>query len=97
MSFLLDTNVLSESMKERPNPGVIAWLSKVGSERESGETCILRGFLKGTYFRFAGRPSNRFSPEWPINRDLAVEMALRGWNDGTSATTVLPPSELGNP
>src|SRR6266568_7314098 len=36
------------------------------------------------------RPNNRFSPEWPINRGLAVEMALRGRNDGTSATTVLP-------
>src|ERR1035437_7863473 len=60
-----------------------------GSEREAGKTCILRGFLKGTYFRSAGRPNSRFSPEWPINRGLAVEMALRGRNHGTSATTVL--------
>jgi toxin FitB len=29
MSFLLDTNVISESMKGRPNPGVVAWLAKV--------------------------------------------------------------------
>ena len=47
-------------------------------------------FLKGTYFGSAGRPNNRFSPEWPINRGLVVEMALRGRNDGASATTVLP-------
>lgn len=28
MSFLLDTNVLSEPMKERPNSGVLEWLSQ---------------------------------------------------------------------
>lgn len=32
MSFLLDTNVLSEPMKERPNPGVLDWLSKVNED-----------------------------------------------------------------
>src|SRR5450759_1453114 len=62
----------------------------MGSARESVKTCILRGFLGGAYFRSAGRPNNTFSPEWPINRGLAVEMALRGRNDGTSTTTVLP-------
>lgn len=33
MSFLLDTNVLSEPVKERPNPGVLAWLSKVNEDQ----------------------------------------------------------------
>jgi predicted nucleic acid-binding protein len=33
MSFLLDTNVLSEPMKERPNPGVLAWLSRVDEDQ----------------------------------------------------------------
>jgi len=47
---------------------------------------ILRGFLKGTYFR----PNSTFSTEWPINRVLAVEMPLRGRDDGALATTVLP-------
>ncbi len=65
-------------------------LQFIGSARESIKTFILRGFLKGTYFRSAGRPNNTFSPEWPINRGLAVEMALRGRNNGTSATTALP-------
>jgi predicted nucleic acid-binding protein len=32
MSFLLDTNVLSEPMKERPNSGVLAWLSRVNED-----------------------------------------------------------------
>jgi predicted nucleic acid-binding protein len=33
MSFLLDTNVLSEPMKERPNAGVVAWLSQANEDR----------------------------------------------------------------
>jgi hypothetical protein len=60
-----------------------------GSVRESGETGILRGFLKRTYFRSTGRPNDTFSPEWPINWGLAVEMALRGRDDGRSTETVL--------
>jgi predicted nucleic acid-binding protein len=33
MSFLLDTNVLSEPMKKaRPNSGVLAWLSRVNED-----------------------------------------------------------------
>ena len=33
MSFLLDTNVVSEWMKPRPNPGVISWLAEVDEDR----------------------------------------------------------------
>ena len=29
MSFLLDTNVVSEWTKPRPNPGIIEWLAQV--------------------------------------------------------------------
>lgn len=32
MSFLLDTNVVSESTKPRPNPGVVAWLVEVDED-----------------------------------------------------------------
>lgn len=32
MSFLLDTNVLSEPMKQRPNSGVLDWLSRVNED-----------------------------------------------------------------
>jgi len=32
MSFLLDTNVVSESTKPRPNAGVVAWLSEVDED-----------------------------------------------------------------
>lgn len=33
MNFLLDTNVLSEPMKERPNSGVLAWLSQANEDQ----------------------------------------------------------------
>ena len=33
MSFLLDTNVVSEWMKPRPNPGVVTWLEDVDEDR----------------------------------------------------------------
>ena len=33
MSFLLDTNVISEWVKQRPDPGVIAWLADVDEDR----------------------------------------------------------------
>jgi hypothetical protein len=32
MTFLLDTNVISEPMKARPNPGVLAWLAQVDED-----------------------------------------------------------------
>ncbi len=41
------------------------------------------------YVRSVGRPNSTFSTEWPIKRDLAVEMTLQGRDDGVSATTVL--------
>ena len=33
MSFLLDTNVISEGAKPRPNPGVVDWTACVDEEQ----------------------------------------------------------------
>jgi predicted nucleic acid-binding protein len=33
MSFLLDTNVVSEWVKQKPDPGVITWLAEVDEDR----------------------------------------------------------------
>ena len=33
MSFLLDTNVVSEWVKPQPNPGVVAWLAEADEDR----------------------------------------------------------------
>jgi len=39
MSFLIDTNVVSESTKPRPNPGMVAWLA--GVEEESAFLSVI--------------------------------------------------------
>ena len=50
------------------------------------------------YFRSIGRPNGTISTEWPIKRGLAVEMTLRGRDDGAFLPQrFCPPSELGNP
>ena len=36
MKFLLDTNVVSEWLKPRPNPGVVSWLATVDED----QTCL---------------------------------------------------------
>ncbi len=33
MSFLLDTNAVSEAMKPQPNPGVVAWMNTLDEDR----------------------------------------------------------------
>lgn len=33
MTYLLDTNVVSEWVRQRPNPGVVAWLADVDEDR----------------------------------------------------------------
>ena len=33
MTFLLDTNVVSEWVRARPDPGVVAWLDEVDEDR----------------------------------------------------------------
>lgn len=33
MSFLLDTNVVSEWVKPRPNPGVVSWLARIDEDQ----------------------------------------------------------------
>jgi predicted nucleic acid-binding protein len=33
VTFLLNTNVVSEWVKPRPDPGVIAWLAEVDEDR----------------------------------------------------------------
>jgi toxin FitB len=33
VTFLLDPNVVSESTRQRPNPGVVAWLAEVDEDR----------------------------------------------------------------
>jgi hypothetical protein len=46
MNFLLDTNVISEPMKARPNAGVLAWLGEVD------EDCVFLSVVTITELRY---------------------------------------------
>jgi hypothetical protein len=57
-----------KSWLRRVDPAISERMWKKGSERESVEMCILRGFLKGPISAPAAALNNTFSPEWPRNR-----------------------------
>ena len=63
MSFLLDTNVISEWVKPRPNPGVIAWLSKV-DEGEVFLSVVTFAELRYGIERLAAGVRRRRLEEW---------------------------------
>ena len=47
MSFLLDTNVVSEPTKPKPDPGLTSWLASV----DRGPSFHKRGYARGNRFR----------------------------------------------
>ena len=71
MSFLLDTNVVSERTKPRPNAGVVEWLARV-EEEEAFLSVVTFAELRHSIERLpAGEPRRRLD-EW-----LRNELALR--------------------
>ncbi len=71
MSFLLDTNVVSEWVKPRPDPGVMSWLAAVDEDRVFLSVIILAELRRGID-RMAGRDRRRRLNEW-----LQTELPLR--------------------
>ena len=71
MSFLLDTNVVSEWMKPHPNPGVVAWLADVDEDRTFLSVITLTELRYGIE-RMAGGNRRRRLDEW-----LTDELPLR--------------------
>lgn len=71
MSFLLDTNVVSEWMKPRPNPGVISWLAEVDEDRVFLSVVTLTEIRYGIESMVPGSKRKRLS-EW-----LEDELPLR--------------------
>lgn len=47
MSFLLDTNVVSEWMRPRPHPGVVSWLAEADEDRVFISVVTLAGLRDG--------------------------------------------------
>jgi predicted nucleic acid-binding protein len=71
VSYLLDTNVVSEWTKPRPNPGVIEWLSQVAEDEVFLSVVTFAELRHGIERLPAGRRRRRLD-EW-----LRGELALR--------------------
>jgi len=71
VSFLLDTSIVSEWVKPRPNPGVIAWLAEVDEDRVYLSVVTLAELRYGVERMAEGRRRKRIE-EW-----LRDELPLR--------------------
>jgi len=71
VSFLLDTNVVSEWMKPRPNAGVISWLAEVDEDRVFLSVVTVTEVRYGIESMVLGSKRKRLS-EW-----LEDELPLR--------------------
>jgi hypothetical protein len=75
VNFLLDTNVISEPMKARPNAGVLAWLGEVD------EDCVFLSVVTITELRYGierlatGKPRDRLD-DW-LRKDLGLRFEGR--------------------
>jgi predicted nucleic acid-binding protein len=71
MSFLLDTNAVSEWVKPRPNPGLIAWMESSDEDRIFISVISLAELRYGVERMTAGRRRSRLE-QW-----LLHELPLR--------------------
>lgn len=89
MSFLLDTNAVSEWVKPRPNPGVVAWLAEVDEDRVFLSVVTLAELRHGVVRLAPGRRRKRLDlwlrEELPLRfegRILAVDHRVAdAWGD----------------
>lgn len=70
MSFLLDTNVVSEWTKPRPNAGLVGWLAQV-DEDEVFLSVVTFAELRHGIERLAAGARRRRLDEW-LRNDLPV-------------------------
>ena len=59
MTYLLDTNVISEFVKPRPDPGVVRWLDEVDEDRTYLSVITLGELRKGVDRLAGGRRRDR--------------------------------------
>jgi toxin FitB len=75
LSFLLDTNVISEWVKPRPSPRVIAWLAEVDEERVFLSVASLAEIRRGVELMPPGKRRDRLAA-W-LSEDLPVRFEGR--------------------
>jgi len=83
MSFLLDTNVVSEWVKPRPNAGVVAWLAEIDEDRVFVSVITLAEMRYGIERMAAGNRRRRLDQwlrdELPVRfegRVLSIDSAI---------------------
>ena len=75
MTFLLDTNVVSEWVKPRPDPGVIAWLTSADEDSVFISVVTIGELRYGIERLASGRRRDRLD-EW-LRHDLPVRFEGR--------------------
>lgn len=75
MSFLLDTNVVSEWVKPQPNPQVVAWLQDVDEDRVFLSVASLAEIRRGIELMSPGKRRDRLD-SW-LTRDLPARFEGR--------------------
>jgi len=75
MNFLLDTNVISEPMKPRPNAGVLSWLSEVDEDSVFLSVVTITELRYGIERLATGRRRDRLDG-W-LRKDLTLRFGER--------------------
>ena len=75
MNFLLDTNVISEPMKQRPNEGLLAWLAGVNEDSVFLSVVTITELRYGIERLAAGRRHRRLDG-W-LRKELIARFAGR--------------------
>ena len=75
MSFLLDTNAVSEWIKPRPNPGLIGWMEAADEDRIVISVVSLAELHYGVERMAAGRRRHRLE-QW-LQHDLPLRFESR--------------------
>src|ERR1700730_7666880 len=80
MTYLLDTNAISEWVKPRPDPGIVRWLDEVDEDRTYLSVITIGEIRKGLQRLAHGRRRDRLDPwlshelPWPFGaRMLPVD------------------------
>ena len=75
MNFLLDTNVISEAMKARPNAGVLAWLAEADEDSVFVSVVTITELRYGIERLVTGRRRDR--PDRWLRKDLTSRFGER--------------------
>ena len=75
MSFLLDTNAVSEWVKPRPNPGLIGWMESADEDRIFISVVSLAEIRYGVERMAVGRRRNRLE-DW-LQHELPLRFEAR--------------------